>query len=361
MTDTFLGFFAPWAIYAGLLLLHLVLPARRVKGYVRDEHSGEVLGYRLNGLLVLITAVLLWGVAGRSGWMPWDWLWDHRWPGLAGACTLGILASCAVVFSAPSTGRHVLVELFLGRRFNPQALGGRVDAKMFLYLVGATLLELNLLSFAAHHWIAFPDDPSPGVALHVCLFSWFVCDYLFFERVHLYTYDLFAERLGFKLVWGCLAFYPYFYGVGLWATADLPNPGTPSWLLWLYAGVFFTGWGLARGANLQKFVFKTEPERVFLGWIKPEVISDGERTLLCNGFWGVSRHVNYVGEVLMASGLALALGWPLALAPWLYPLYYVALLGTRERDDDRRCAEKYGEIWQEYRKRVPWRIVPGVY
>ena len=193
MTDTLLGFFAPWAIYAGLLLLHLVLPARRVKGYVRDEHSGEVLGYRLNGLLVLITAVLLWGVAGRSGWMPWDWLWAHRWPGLAGACTLGILASGAVVFSAPSTGRHVLVELFLGRRFNPQALGGRVDAKMFLYLVGATLLELNLLSFAAHHWLTFPDDPSPGVALHVCLFSWFVCDYLFFERVHLYTYDLFAE------------------------------------------------------------------------------------------------------------------------------------------------------------------------
>ena len=27
------------------------------------------------------------------------------------------------------------------------------------------------------------------------LFTWFICDYLFFERVHLFTYDLFAERL----------------------------------------------------------------------------------------------------------------------------------------------------------------------
>jgi delta14-sterol reductase len=71
--------------------------------------------------------------------------------------------------------------------------------------------------------------------------------------------------------------------------------------------------------------------------------------------------VNYLGEVLMASGLALSLGWPLMIGPWLYPLYYVLLLGTRERDDDRRCAEKYGAVWEEYRKRVPWRIVPGIY
>jgi delta14-sterol reductase len=361
MTDTLLGFFAPWGIYAGLLLLHLVLPARRVAGYVRDEHTGQPLVYRLNGLPVLIAAIALWLSAGLSGWMPWDWLWVHRWPGLAGAASLGLVFSCVVVLTAPSTGRPLPLELFLGRRLNPQAFGNRVDAKMFLYMVGATLLELNLLSFAAHHWITFPVDPSPGVSLYVCLFSWFVCEYLFFERVHLYTYDLFAERLGFKLVWGCLTFYPYFYAVGLWTTADLPNPHTSSWLLFLYALVFFLGWSLARGANLQKFVFKTDPSQKFLGVIPPETLSDGERSLLCNGFWGVSRHVNYLGEILMASGLALALGWPLVLGPWLYPLYYVVLLGTRERDDDRRCADKYGALWEEYRKRVPWRIVPGVY
>lgn len=361
MTDTLLGFFAPWALYAGLLLLHLTLPARRTVGYVCDERTGEPLRYRLNGLLVLIVTVLLWLAAGGLGWMPWDWLWTHRWSGLAGASTLGLALSCAVVLNAPSTGRSLPVDFFLGRRFNPQAFGGRVDVKMFLYMVGATLLELNLLSFAAHHWIEFPDDPSPGVALYVCLFSWFVCEYLLFEHVHLFTYDIFAERLGFKLVWGCLSFYPYFYAVGLWSTTNLPNPHTSSWLLFLYALVFFTGWVLARGANMQKFVFKRDPSRTFLGVIPPETLGDGERTLLCNGFWGVSRHVNYLGEVLMASGLALALGWPLALGPWLYPLYYIALLGFRERDDDRRCSEKYGALWEEYRKRVPRRIVPGVY
>jgi delta14-sterol reductase len=63
----------------------------------------------------------------------------------------------------------------------------------------------------------------------------------------------------------------------------------------------------------------------------------------------------------MASALALALGAPAALGPWLYPLYYVALLVPRQRDDDRRCAARYGPLWAEYEQRVPWRIIPFVY
>jgi len=355
------GFLTPWLVCAVILGLSVVLPARRVTGYVRDERTGELLQYRLNGPLVFAVTIGLWLLAGTSGVMPWDWLWAHRWSGAAGALALGIAASAAVVLTAPGRGGSVLKEFYLGRRVNPRLLGGRVDAKMFLYVFGATLLELNLLSFAVHHYSTYPDDPSPGVVLYVALFTWFICDYLFFERVHLYTYDLFAERVGFKLVWGCLFFYPYCYGVGLWAAAGLTNPHAPAWLLVLAALVFFAGWSLARGANMQKFHFKLSPERTFLGRFRPEAISGGERRVLCSGFWGVSRHVNYLGEILMATGLALSLGHPALVAPWLYPLYYVLLLVPRERDDDRRCAAKYGPLWDEYRRRVPWRIVPRVY
>lgn len=358
--EVVLGFFSAWIVYLAILVLHLVLPARRVTGYVRDKDSGELLTYRLNGLLVLLACVGIFYRLGRAELVPYDWLYVHRWEGLLGAVILGLVFTFAVVLPAPSTGKPLLADLFLGRYENPQWLGGRVDAKMLLYLVGAVMLELNLLSFTAHHVDRYPADPSPGVFLHLALFSWFVLDYLLFERVHLYTYDLFAERVGFKLGWGCIAFYPYFYAVGLWYAADRPNPhSSAAWLVGS-AVVFFTGWSLARGANMQKFFFKLDPERSFLG-IRPQTVSDGERTLLVNGFWGVSRHVNYLGEILMATGLALSLGYPTAIWPWLYPLYYVALLFPRERDDDRRCAAKYGALWEQYRERVPRRIIPGVY
>lgn len=354
------GFLAPFVIYAAILLLHLLVPARHVHGYVCDPETGEVLRYRLNGLRVLVLAVVIWVVVGWQNYLPFDWLYHHRWASLAGAFTIGLGFTLWIVLPAPSTGKGPLADLYLGRLENPQFFGGRVDAKMFLYLVGAVMLELNLLSFAAHHYMRFPYDPSPGVLLYLGLFSFFVCDYLSFERVHLYTYDLFAERVGFKLGWGCLTFYPYFYVVGLWALADAPNPQVHPLWTGLAGLIFFTGWSLARGANMQKFTFKTAPDKVFLGVFEPEVVSDGERALLCSGFWGVSRHVNYLGEILMASGLALALGH-LSVWPWLYPLYYLALLIPRERDDDKRCAAKYGELWTRYCERVPYRIIPGIY
>ena len=265
------------------------------------------------------------------------------------------------MFTERTQGRSWLAELYRGRRFNPQMFNRRADAKMVLYLLGAVLLELNLLSFGAHHFLVHSDNPSPGVVLYVVLFSWFVWDYLVFERVHLYTYDLFAERVGFKLVWGCLAWYPYFYAVGLWSVADKPNPQSPIWLLGLASAVFFAGWILARGSNMQKYYFKLNPTHKFIGVFEPQRLSDARHQLLYSGFWGISRHINYLGELLMAIGLTLALGWPFEIAPWSYPLYYIVLLIPRQIQDDKRCAEKYGELWSEYRRRVPWRIVPKVY
>jgi delta14-sterol reductase len=156
-------------------------------------------------------------------------------------------------------------------------------------------------------------------------------------------------------------FYPFFYPVGLWAVAERPDPHTPAPLLVLYALLFFAGWMLSRGANLQKFHFKRDPTAKAFGLLEPRPISADGKHVLSGGFWGLSRHINYLGEILMASGLALSLGYPFAIGPWLYPLYYVALLVPRQIDDDRRCAEKYGALWDEYCRRVPSRILPGIY
>jgi delta14-sterol reductase len=347
----------PALLYAFVLVAHVVLPARTVTGYVRGD-DGEKLRYRLNGLPVLALSLAAWAGACSSGWLPWDSLYVHRVALAAGACALGLAFTAAIVLpNRPVKG--LLADLYLGRLANPQWRG--VDAKMYLYLVGAVMLELNLLSYAAHHYQTYGAAASPGVAVHVALFSFFLTEYLYFEEVHLYTYDFMAERVGFKLGWGCLVFYPFFYAIGLWTTADLPDPGTPAPLLALTAVCFFSGWALSRGANLQKFQFKRDPTAKAFGRIDPRALSADGKHVLTGGFWGLSRHINYLGEILMALGLALSLGHPGTLGPWLYPLYYVALLFPRQADDDRRCAERYGALWTEYCKRVPWRIIPWVY
>jgi len=63
MNTQILGFFSPWIIYALITLLHYFLPGKWVTGYVKHETTGELLSYRLNGRLVLISAVILWYIA----------------------------------------------------------------------------------------------------------------------------------------------------------------------------------------------------------------------------------------------------------------------------------------------------------
>lgn len=360
MTIIITGLLTPIAIYLIIALLHLFVPSRKVEGYVTDEKSGEKLKYRLNGRRVLIISILLWAAAGFTELVPFGWLYTVRFYSLAGAFAMGLIFSLVLVLPQPSTGKSLFADLYLGRLKNPQFLGNRIDAKMWLYLVGAVMLELNTLSFASHHYLKFGAQSSAGVFICAALITWFVFDYLTFEEVHLYTYDLFAERVGFKLGWGCLTFYPYFYPIALWVASGQPAPSTPLVMQIFYIILFFGGWILARGANMQKFYFKTQPEKSFLG-IKPESISDGNKKLLVNGFWGLSRHINYLGEILMASGIILSVGFPANILPWLYPLYYVALLFTRQYADDKRCSAKYGKLWDEYESRVKFRIIPYVY
>ena len=359
MKNLILGFLTPWIAYAVITLLHIALPTKKTRGYVRHDQSGEVLSYRLNGNLVLPASIILWLALGRFGLVPYDWLYQVRWASLAGALVMGLVFSFVIVLPYPSSGKNFFADFWLGRLKNPQLKNGLIDAKMWLYLIGAVMLQLNVLSFVVYHWQTH-EVVNLGFLLGAGMLTWFVWDYLNFEIVHLYTYDFIAERVGFKLGFGCLAFYPYFYSVALWATATLPNPGHPLWLTILFGVVFLSGWSLARGANMQKYFFKISPEKNFLG-IKPLALSDGKHTLLANGFWGKSRHINYLGEILMASGIALAAGYPLTWQVWLYPLYYVGLLFTRQADDDKICKAKYGELWDEYKKKAKYRIIPFIY
>ena len=351
-----LGFVYVLVIYAVVLGLHLAVPGRWVDGYVIDPKTNRPLRYYLNGLRVFFLAVGAWAGACGAGLLAWDAFYVHRWEMLASACGLGLVFSAVIVFRAPPV-QGVLADFYLGRLDNPQALGGRLDAKMWLYLIGAIMLALNLYSFAAAHVLAHRDDPSPGVFVSAGLFTFFLVEYLHFEEVHLYTYDFMAEKVGFKLGWGCLTFYPFFYGVGLWSQADKPNAHTPTWALLGCVVLFFTGWVFARGANLQKFHFKRDPSRKFLG-MTPVAL---EGRVLVSGFWGISRHVNYLGELLQAVAITLALGYPGSWEPWLYPLYYVALFLPRQHFDDLRCAAKYGPLWAQYVKQVRYRIIPFVY
>ena len=158
-------------------------------------------------------------------------------------------------------------------------------------------------------------ENSNALLTYTALFTWFVVEYLFLEVVHLYTYDLFAEKIGFKLVWGCLFFYPFFYTLNGYILAMRATSSDPSndlspiastliFLLFFRFQLAYlqtilappitlnvhrikyfykSGWIITRGANMQKFFFKRYPEhkKFLFGLIEQTPLRPGSR-LLCS-------------------------------------------------------------------------------
>ena len=364
-TEALAGFFSPLAIFAVFLLAQVVLPARRVAGYVADQETGQPRSYRLNGLLVFAIALVAWALELTG--MPRDWFYRSSVYAVAGGTVFTTIFAVIAVYSQPR-GRigNPLLALWDGRAQELSFFNGRFDVKMYLYVVGGTMLSLNALSGAAYHHELFGADSNPGVFLYAAFFTFYILDYFIFERVQLYTYDLIHERLGFKLIWGGLVVYGWLFILPLWGMAVHPDPGFSSaWTkVWLIgtAVLFLFGWGISRGANLQKYTFKRWPDRKFLGLIEPEYIEAGDRRILCSGLWGVARHFNYMGEGFLSLSIALAFGYFTNPWAWTYFVFIVTFFIFRQRFDERSCAGKYGaEKWAEYQARVKYRIFPGVY
>ena len=378
--------------------LYALLPASSTPGYVlrADGHPSPT---RLPGFATLLVVLLAAAAAVRAG-VPATLLWDHFAAVCAASCAFGVAlaaafyarglrlaaagalderARCptvdqAAALGAPPLPRATAAEAaeFRARapatafyaglsEFNPRLLG--VDVKMWLYATGAIQLALTAGSAVAADARARGGAAGLGASTAAALLAFFIAEYMWQEAVHCWTYDILRERLGLKLLWGCTFFYPCFYALPVGAAAAAARDAPPAAAA-AAAARFAAGWVLTRGANLQKHACKTGARGpLFGGLVSMATVRGSGGRVLCAGFWGVSRHVNYLGEILQALALALpavaASHSPLAL---LYPLYYVALFVPRQIDDDRICAEKYGpEVWAEYVRAVPWRIVPGVW
>ena len=115
------------------------------------------------------------------------------------------------------------------------------------------------------------------------------------------------------MIWGGLVVYGWLYIIPLWGMAAYPKPGfSPAWTyVWLIGtpAMFLFGWGISRGANLQKYTFKRWPDRKSLGLIEPRYIEAGDRKILCSGLWDYARHLNYLGEGFLSFSIGLVFGY----------------------------------------------------
>ncbi len=372
-----LGSAPAWAMLAAFVAFEIALlrafPSRRVEG--PPTPSGDVPTYADDGLLAFaatLGAFVLgsWGL----GLFPATIVYDH-FGELLGALNLVSLALCAALYVkgrvAPSsrdagTSGNPIFDFYWGVELHPRVLGVNVK-QLTNCRLGMMAWPIVLLSFAAAQEARYgyvADSMIVAVALQLLkvtkFFSW--------ERGYFFSLDVMHDRAGFYICWGCLVWVPAIYTAStLYLVAHPIHLGAG------LSALIFAGGAIAIGAstladrerrrvrdsNGATTVWRRPPALIRAPYVDDRGVRR-ENLLLASGFWGVARHFHYVPEVLSAVFWTLPVGFAHAL-PWLYVPYITLLLVHRALRDDARCAAKYGSAWDEYRRRVPYRIVPGVF
>jgi len=194
--------------------------------------------------------------------------------------------------------------------------------------------------------------------------GYYILDAVMNEPAILTTMDITTDGFGWMLSFGDLAWVPALYSLqARYLSSSFSPLKTPTDFLYFGLVVILgvTGMIIFRGSNSQKDTYKRDPNHPSVKAL-PTIIATpaGTKPLLVGGWWGKARHINYLGDWLMSISWSLPTGFKTPL-PYFYPVYFAVLLVHRDLRDEEKCALKYGKAWEEYCRRVKYRIIPYVY
>jgi delta14-sterol reductase len=257
------------------------------------------------------------------------------------------------VRNAPNANRPI--DYWHGREKDPMLYG--VDLKVFFYqpsLIGLALINLSL----AEAQIDFYGALTPGMICYQIFWYFYLLTHYIREDFMLWTFDIIEDHFGFMLVWGDMIYVPFLYSIAGWFAADgFHRPLSIPWLIFTFI-LYFIGHYIFRESNWQKFDVRKYGSQVKI-WGKPAKLL--ESRLLISGFWGIGRHVNYTGEIMVYLAIALCSG-TISIVPYILPVSLFILLSQRAYRDDQRCRKKYGnQIWNQYCQIAKFRMIPFIY
>jgi 7-dehydrocholesterol reductase len=374
----------------GLLVLQTLLliavPGPRFNG--PRAPSGHIPEYHDNALVAFCATLLALGGACWHGLLHATLIYDELQPILttlnAGALLLSA-GLCIKGLRSPSTADcgssgSLIMDLYWGTELYPRVslLGRSVDLKqLFIARFGIILWALFAISFAAKSSEVQGGGHGRGGALGVPnaqlvssgLMVVYIFKFFLWERWYTHAADIQVDRFGFMMCWGPICFMPLVHTLqNLFLVAQ---PGlqlsTPQALGWFALGNLMTL--LNYDSDTQRHRIRSSNGRCLV-WGEPcEVIraryttADGKKhtsLLSCSGYQKLARHFHYLPDIINLCLYCSPAGFTHVL-PHLYFLYLTSLLLHRTYRIDARCRAKYGRAWDEYVRRVPYRLLPGVW
>ncbi|XP_050400288.1 uncharacterized protein LOC126817380 [Patella vulgata] len=369
---TISGILIGYCIYA--LAMMKLLPGKMVTGPLTPKGNTPV--YKDNGFLFFVVTMILFVfltvVLKQFGLTP-TIVYD-RYDEVLNTLSIFSFVFCWFLYFkglfAPSSSDsgssgNLIFDYYWGTELYPRVFG--FDIKTFTncrFGMMVWALLVSIFALKSYELYGFVDSMFVCAVLQLI----YITKFFWWESGYLRTIDIMLDRAGFYICWGCLVYIP-----GLYTSVSLYNVTQPVHLGPVLTTIFLTMGILSivinYKADLQKQEVRYANGECLVWGRKPTIIratyqlENGdvkESILLASGWWGLSRHFHYIPEIM------LAFFWTVPalfnnIMPYSYVIFLVILLIHRSYRDDEKCGNKYGDYWLEYCKKVPHRIVPGLF
>ncbi|TPX51275.1 hypothetical protein SeLEV6574_g00407 [Synchytrium endobioticum] len=296
------------------IILAVYLPGKT--GYGQRTPAGYILPYIVNGLLAwLVTHALFFILTLGLGLFPASVIHDN-WGGLLVAANVyGYFLTAFSFLKAHCFPTHAedrkfsnswIYDLFMGIEFNPRIAS--LDFKLFHNgrpgIIAWTLIDI---SFAAAQYAKIGYITNQMLLINL-FHTIYVLDFFYNEDWYLRTIDIAHDHFGFYLSWGDTVWLPFMYTFQSHYAVINPIDLSTSYVI-LVLAVGLGGYYIFRSVNDQKDKVRAANGNINI-WGKPAKVirteyttSDGKvhkSILLTSGFWGLARHFNYAGDLMIS-------------------------------------------------------------
>lgn len=372
-----------FGLYSFFMLLQYVLavvvPGERSFGLPCPSENMHKRTYKVNAVWVWYCLILIVGVAHFTDTLP---LWTVReqfgsfmtvaviWGnGVSLIIYLyGLLCNRAFRMS----GNHIY-DFFMGSVLHPR-LPGDIDIKLFAEIRNSWMLLFILTTSCAAKM--YKDTGAITYNMWYMIISHLLytnaCEKG--EECITATWDISHEKFGWMLIFWNFAGVPFLYCIpSLYIQTVLRDYSYSGRCFALMIAVLLCAYYVFDTANSQKNRYRMKkqgvPEHILRrrafpqmpwGYIEhPRIIKSDRGELFVDGWWAYGRKINYTADtvITLMYGLVCTVH---NFIPFYHFFFFVGMLLHRSARDDARCNKKYGPLWEEYVRLVPYRFIPGL-
>jgi len=254
---------------------------------------------------------------------------------------------------------NLIVDFINGREFNPTLLNGDMKLQTFRFsMIGLAILNVTLVinSIVNQGGVA-----NPVVVMASAFQVLYALDAMFFEEYYFFSHDAMNTGFGFSIIASYLTFP--FLPTLITQYLIQRSPTLPWFQLVGIALVNALGYVIFRASETQRCEFAKDPESPALAHLETLPTAGGKK-LLISGWWGLVRHPNYLGEILIQWSWvlpAVSTAGRVDLLIYYLPIFTTLMLLVRCSQQNERNKKKYGAAWDTYCAKVTANLIPKIY